>query len=63
MDDMLVNEHAKHMSGPALDFVSSQLKTLHRNVTKALLDTFKIKVNVMADHLKLCCVFIDKYWQ
>jgi len=41
------------------------VKTLHRSVTKlkiysvfnkALLDTFKIKVNVMADQLKLCCV-------
>ena len=45
------------------------MKTLHRSVTKlqiypglnrALLDTFKIKVNVMADQLKLCCVVFDE---
>ena len=27
---------------------------------KALLDTFKIKVTVMADQLKLCCVIFDE---
>jgi len=43
------------------------VKTLHRSVTKlqiypsfnkALLDTFKLKVNVMTDQLKLCCVLL-----
>jgi len=42
------------------------VKTLHRNVTiypgfnKALLDTFKLNVNVMPDQLKLCCVVFDE---
>ena len=45
------------------------MKTLHKSATKlkiypgfnkALLDTFKIKVNVMADQLKLCCVVFDE---
>ena len=45
------------------------MKTLQRSVTKlkiypgfnkALLDTFKIKVTVMADQLKLCCVIFDE---
>ena len=45
------------------------MKTLQGSVTKlkiypgfnkALLDTFKIKVNVMADQLKLCCVVLDE---
>ena len=25
-----------------------------------MLDTFKLKVNVMADQLKLCCVILDE---
>jgi len=45
------------------------VKTLHRSLTKleiypgfneALLDAFKLKVNVMADQLKLCCVVLDE---
>ena len=45
------------------------MKILHRSVTKlqifsgfskALLDTFKLKVSVMADQLKLCCVLLDE---
>jgi len=45
------------------------VKTPHRSVTtlqiypgfnEALLHTFKLKVNVMANQLKLCCVVLDE---
>jgi hypothetical protein len=60
----LVRELNKHMFGPALAkvFLLPPVKTLHRSVmklksypgfNKSLLDPYKIKVNVMADHSKL----------
>jgi hypothetical protein len=33
---------------------------IYPGFNKALLDTFKLKVNVMADQLKLCCVVLDE---
>jgi len=45
------------------------VKTTHRSVTKlkiypgfnkALLDTFKIKVNVKVDQSKLCCIVFEE---
>ena len=58
-------QHSSPQKLLAKVFPLPSVKTLQGSVTKlkiypgfnkALLDTFKIKVNVMADQLKLCCV-------
>jgi len=33
---------------------------IYPDFNKALLDTFKLKVNIVADQLKLCCIVLDE---